>query len=77
MAVAVFYHLDQKFGVLTQILIEHIMSKGNVLLAIHNFSEMKSLANNAKIRSSLKFLRIRYDIQLHANRNDSESEEHT
>ena len=27
-----------------------------VLLAIHNLSELKSLANNAKIRSSLKFL---------------------
>ena len=35
------------------------MSKQNVLLAIHNFSEMESLANNAKIRSSLKFLLIR------------------
>ena len=34
------------------------MSKQDVLLAIHNCSEMKSLANNAKIRSSLKFLLI-------------------
>ena len=30
------------------------------LLAIHNISELKSLANNAKIRSLLKFLFIRY-----------------
>ena len=36
------------------------MSNRNVLLAIHNFSEVKSLANNAKIRSSLKLLLIRY-----------------
>ena len=35
------------------------MSKGDVLLAIHNFSELKSLANYAKIRSLLKFLLIR------------------
>ena len=32
----------------------------DVLLAIYNFSELKSLANNAKIRSSLKFLLVRY-----------------
>ena len=32
------------------------MSKDNVLLAMHNLSELKSLANNAKIRSSLKIL---------------------
>ena len=32
------------------------MFKRDVLLAIHNFSEVKSLANNVKIRSSLKFL---------------------
>ena len=31
------------------------MSKQNVLLAIHNLSELKKLANNATIRSSLKF----------------------
>ena len=36
------------------------MSKWGVLLAIQNFSELESLANNAKIRSSLKFLLIRY-----------------
>ena len=36
------------------------MSKGYVLLAIHNFSMLKRLINNAKIRSSLKFLLIRY-----------------
>ena len=32
------------------------MSKLDVLLTIHNFRELKSLANNAKIRSSQKFL---------------------
>ena len=36
------------------------MSKWGVLLVIQNFSELDSLANNAKIRSSLKFLLIRY-----------------
>ena len=30
----------------------------DVFLAIHNFIELKSLVNNAKIRSSLKFLHI-------------------
>ena len=39
------------------------MSKRDVLLAKHNFSEMKSLANNARIRSSLKFLLI-YGISI-------------
>ena len=34
------------------------MYKWDLLQAIHNFSELKSLANNAKIRSSLKFLLI-------------------
>ena len=37
-----------------------MVSKRNVLLAIHNFSELKSLANDVKIRSSLKFLLVRY-----------------
>ena len=36
------------------------MSKRDVLLAMQNFREMKRLANNAKIRSSLKILLIRY-----------------
>ena len=36
------------------------MSKRDVLLPIHNFSDLKSLANNAKIRSSLKILLIWY-----------------
>ena len=36
------------------------MSKRDILLAIHNFSELNNLANNAKIRSSLKFLLKRY-----------------
>ena len=43
-------------------IINYIMSKQDALLAIHNFSELKSLANNGKIRSSLKFLLIRYHI---------------
>ena len=40
-------------------IIKYIMSEWDVLLAIHNFSELKSLADNAKIRSLLKFLLIR------------------
>ena len=40
------------------------MSKRDVLLAILNSSELKNLANNAKIRSSLKFLLIRYSYNL-------------
>ena len=36
------------------------MSKRDVMLATHNLSELKSLANNAKIKSLLKFLLIRY-----------------
>ena len=36
------------------------MFKQDVLLAIFNFSQLKSLSNNAKIRSLLKFLLIRY-----------------
>ena len=38
----------------------YIISKLDVLLVIHYLSELKSLANNAKIRSSLKFLLIQY-----------------
>ena len=34
------------------------------MLAIHNFSELKILANNTKIRSSLKFLLIWYHNDL-------------
>ena len=46
------------------------MPKPDVLLAIHNFSELKSLANDTKIRPSLKFLLIQYknensDLQVH------------
>ena len=41
------------------------MFKRGVLLAIHNFSEMKSFANNTKIRSSLKFPLIRYNETVH------------
>ena len=36
-------------------IINYIISMRDVLLAINNFSKLKSLANNAKIRSSLKF----------------------
>ena len=39
------------------------MSKRDVLLAKHNFIELKSLTNNARIRSSLKFLLI-YGISI-------------
>ena len=35
------------------------MSKRDLLLAILNFSQLKSISNNAKIRSSLKFLLVR------------------
>ena len=45
-------------------IIKYIMSKRVVLLAIHNFSKLKSLTNNAKIRSSLKFLLKRYIHQI-------------
>ena len=38
------------------------MFKGDVLLTIHNFSKLKSLAYNAKIWSSLKFLLLQYNI---------------
>ena len=38
------------------------MFEQDVLLAIHTFTELKRLANNTKIRSSLKFLLIRYVI---------------
>ena len=39
----------------------YIMSKRDVLLlAIYNFSKLKSLADNGKIRSSLKFLLVQY-----------------
>ena len=40
------------------------MFKQDVLLAIHNFSDQKCLANNAKIRSSLKCLIIRYILKV-------------
>ena len=44
-------------------LIKHIVSKRNVMLAIHNFSELKSFANYAIISSSLKFLLKWYACQ--------------
>ena len=40
------------------------MFKQDVLLAIHIFSDQKCLANNAKIRSSLKCLIIRYILKV-------------
>ena len=46
-------------------IINYNVSKWDVLLAIYNFSELTSLTNNAKIRSSLKHLLIRYSISLH------------
>ena len=36
-------------------ILKHIISKRGVLLAIHNFSDLKNLANDAKIRFLLKF----------------------
>ena len=50
------------------------MSKREVFFAIHNFREVKSLANNAKIRSSPTFLLIGYifwynlDLHIHINK---------
>ena len=41
-------------------IINYIMSKWDVLWAIHNFSEVLSLANNANIRFPLKCLLIQY-----------------
>ena len=38
------------------------MFKRDLLFAIHNFSELRSLANNVKIKSLLKFLLIWYVI---------------
>ena len=38
-------------------ILKHIITKWNILLAVHNVSELKNIANNAKIRHSLKFLR--------------------
>ena len=48
-----------------QIYYYYIISERNALLAILNFSELKSLANNAKVRFLLMFLLIRY----HTNNN--------
>ena len=42
--------------------IDYIISKRDVTLVMNNFSELKSLANNAKIGSLLKFLLIRYTV---------------
>ena len=42
------------------------MSKWEALLAIHNFSELKSLAYNAKIRTSLKFYLYGNSFYLHS-----------
>ena len=47
-------------AILDKYIIGHIMSKRDVLLAIHNYSELKGFAINAIIRSLLKFLIIRY-----------------
>ena len=44
--------------------LKHIMSKLDVLLAIHNVSEMKSLTDEAQnLRSMLKFLLVQYLLQ--------------
>ena len=49
----------RNFSGFCKLIIKHIISKRGILLAILNFSELESLANNAKIGSSLKFLLIR------------------
>ena len=33
---------------------------GDIVIEVHNFSELRNLANDAKIRSSLKFLLIQF-----------------
>ena len=43
-------------------IINYITSKRDVLLTIHNFSDVKSLANNAKVLSSLIFPLIWYHM---------------
>ena len=44
--------------------LKHIMSKLDVLLAIHNVSEMNSLTDEAQnLRSMLKFLLVQYLLQ--------------
>ena len=48
------------FSDFDKLIIKHIISNDGVLLAILNFSELKSFANNAKIGSLLKFLLISY-----------------
>ena len=50
-------HYFSDFGKLIK---KHTISNGGVLLAILNFSELKSFAYNVKIGSSLKFLLIWY-----------------
>ena len=42
-------------GIFLNYILRHIISKWGVLIVIHNFRELKNLANNAKIRSSFKF----------------------
>ena len=54
---------DVILAIFDKFIIKHIVSKRNVLLAIHNFSELKSLAKNAKIRFWLKFLIIQYQFE--------------
>ena len=44
------------------------MSKWDVLLVILNFRELSSLANNAKIRSSLKFLLVSISKKIEPNK---------
>ena len=54
----------RNFSDFGKLIIKHIISKWDVLLAIFNLSELKNLANNAKIGSSLKFLLIRYAVMM-------------
>ena len=56
----------QILAIFDNYIIKYIMSKQDLLLEILNFSELKSLANNAKIRSWLKFLLIQYFNKLYS-----------
>ena len=42
--------------------VQNIISEPDVLLATHTYGELKNFANNAKIRSFLKFLLILYAL---------------
>ena len=54
--------LDVVSAILINYIINYNISKRDLFLGIHNFKELRSLADNAKVRSSLKFLLIRYKL---------------